>query len=115
MSRSCSLASLTPWRRVGVLAVALAASGLLGPFAAMAQFGGSQSQSGRLASGQSIKLKSPASLQVFQRDGNGRATIPIALDDAVKDVTVVDAVVLNGGMGGTAFTNVERADRARFV
>ena len=54
-------------------------------------------------------------MQVFQRDGNGRATIPIVLDEAVKDVTVVDAVVLNGGMGGTTFTNAETADRARFV
>ena len=51
------------------------------------------------AAGQEIKVKSPAASQVFQRDGNGRATIPIVLDDAVKDVTVVDARLMHGGDG----------------
>ena len=73
--------------------VGLAVLGFAGPPAAMGQFGGTGGPTplgqfggaGRPAASQDIKIKSPAASQVFQRDANGRATIPIELDESVKD------------------------------
>jgi sialate O-acetylesterase len=68
---------------------------------ALAQFGGGGPGplGARPAPAQEIKIKSPVAAQVFQRDANGRAAIPIALDESVKDATVVDAGLSYGTMG----------------
>ena len=42
-----------------------------------------------------LKLKEPLASRVYQRDANGRAEIPIVLDDPPKDAKLVDAS-LNG-------------------
>ena len=46
---------------------------------------------------QSIKIKSPAASQVFQRDANGRAEIPIVLDDSVQGRPPSWTLVVNRG------------------
>src|SRR5262245_57281695 len=58
MSRSVHLAPLKVRGGLGVLIIALAVPVLVGSPRASAQFGGVQAQSGRLATGQSIKVKS---------------------------------------------------------
>ncbi len=40
-----------------------------------------------------VKLKEPVASRVYQRDANGRAEIPIVLDDPPKDAKLVDARV----------------------
>ena len=85
-------------KRAGALIVAFAVVGLAlaAPPAAPAQFGGLGGQGqvgGQHPAAQAIKIKSPVASQVFQRDANGRAVIPLALDESVKDATVVDATV----------------------
>jgi sialate O-acetylesterase len=49
-----------------------------------------------LASG--VKLKEPVASRVYQRDLSGKAEIPVALDDSVKDATVLDALIMNTPM-----------------
>jgi sialate O-acetylesterase len=63
---------------------------------ALAQFGGGGPVplGVRPAPTQEIKIKSPVAEQVFQRDSNGRAAIPVALDESVKDASVVDATLV---------------------
>ena len=61
------------------------------------------------------RSKSPVAPQVFQRDANGRATIPLELDDSVKDAKVVDAAVMAFGQDASAFINSQAGERARFV
>ncbi|WP_165235740.1 sialate O-acetylesterase [Aquisphaera insulae] len=61
------------------------------------------------------RFKSPRPMQVFQRDANNRATIPVVLaEDTHGAVTVTSAVLLGGGMGGNAFNNGAANDRTRF-
>ncbi|CEF48443.1 unnamed protein product [uncultured bacterium] len=78
----------------GLLA-GLAALGLAVPDRALGQFG----PGARSASTQQIKIKAPLANQVFQRDANGRATIPIELDDSVKDATIIDASAMAATAG----------------
>ena len=77
MSRSRPFASLPSTRGLGALIVAFAVVGsaLSTPPVALAQFGGQS------AVAQEIKIKSPVASQVFQRNVNGRAVIPVALDE----------------------------------
>ncbi len=86
----------------------LAVLGFAGPPAAMGQLA-------RSASAVGAKIKSPTASQVFQRGANGRTAIPIELDDKSKDVEVVDAALMAGGMDGSAFANNQQGDRTRFV
>ena len=103
--------------------VGLAVLGFAGPPAAMGQFGGTGGPTpigqfggaGRHAASQDIKIKSPAASQVFQRDANGRAAIPIVLDESVKDAEVVDAALMAGGMDASAFANNQQGGRTSFV
>src|ERR1700719_280587 len=67
--------------------VAFAAFGLASIDAPLlAQFGG-----GGGGTSPSVKLKEPSSSRVYQRDVNGKAEIPIVLDESEKDAKVVDA------------------------
>jgi sialate O-acetylesterase len=93
-------------RGLGALIVAFAVVGLAlaAPPVALAQFGGQP------AVAQSIKIKSPVASQVFQRDVNGRAVIPIALDESAKDATLVDATVFSVE-NQDPYTNKQLADR----
>jgi sialate O-acetylesterase len=88
---------------------ALAALGLTGP-RAFGQFGGATPPAA-----QEIKVKSPVASQVFQRDANGRAAIPIQLDDSVTGATVVDAAAMASGLDASSFATNPAADRPRFV
>ncbi|MGA2701291.1 MAG: sialate O-acetylesterase [Isosphaeraceae bacterium] len=108
MSRSRPFASMQSTRGVGALIVAFAVVGLAlaAPPVALAQFGGPT------VVAQNIKIKSPVASQVFQRDVNGRAVIPIALDESSKDATVVDAAVVAENQDPTA--NKQLADRVTF-
>ena len=56
--------------------------------------------------GQGVKLKEPVASRVYQRDVNGRADIPIALDEG-PDAKVIDATVNgpNVGSGTIKFTD----------
>jgi sialate O-acetylesterase len=84
--------------------------GLTASFA-HAQFGGRAGAGNQFHVG----IKSPAPFQVFQRDVNGMAEIPIVLDDSDKDVSVLDASVTSGqGMMGRAGNNLQAHDRSRF-
>ena len=73
---------------------------------ALAQFTGGGSPNQALPGGQApvaksalgvasatVKLKAPSEFQVYQRDVNGKADIPIVLDDFDKNSTIVSAVV----------------------
>jgi len=95
-------------REVGALIVAFAVVGLAlaAPPVAPAQFGGPT------VVAQNIKIKSPVASQVFQREVNGRAVIPIALDESAKDATVVDAAVVAENQDPN--TNKQLADRVTF-
>ena len=108
MSRSRPFASLQSSRGLGALIVAFAVVGLAltAPPVVPAQFGGPS------AVAQDIKIKSPTASQVFQRDGNGRGVIPVALDDSAKDATLVDAAVVAENQDPT--TNKQLADRVTF-
>ncbi|MGA9926236.1 MAG: hypothetical protein WBQ29_22760, partial [Isosphaeraceae bacterium] len=106
MSRSRPFASLPSTRGLGALIVAFAVVGsaLSTPPLAPAQgFGGPS------AVAQEIKIKSPVASQVFQRNVNGRAVIPLALDESAKDTTLVDAAVVAENQDPT--TNKQLADR----
>ena len=105
MSRSRPFASLPSTRGLGALIVAFAVVGsaLSTPPVALAQFGGQS------AVAQEIKIKSPVASQVFQRNGNGSAVIPLALDESAKDATLVDAAVVAENQDPT--TNKQLADR----
>ncbi len=105
MSRSRPFASMQSTRGLGALIVAFAVVGLAlaAPPVAPAQFGGPT------VVAQNIKIKSPVASQVFQRDVNGRAVIPIALDESDKDATLVDAAVVAENRDPTA--NKQPADR----
>jgi len=108
MSRSRPFASLQSSRGVGSLIIILFAVvglALSTPPVALAQgFGGPT------VTAQEIKIKSPVASQVFQRDVNGRAVIPIALDETAKEATVVNAAVVAGNQAPT--TNKQLADQA---
>ncbi len=108
MSRSRPFASLQSTRGPGALIVAFAVVGLAlaAPPVASGQFGGQS------AVAQDIKIKAPAASQIFQRDVNGRAVIPIALDDSVTDATVVSANVVAENQDPN--TNSRLADRVSF-
>jgi len=54
-----------------------------------------------------VKLNQPVASRVYQRDLNGKAEIPIALDDSVKDAKLIDAHV--------AGTNAPGAQAIKFV
>ena len=106
MSRSRPFASLPSTRGIGALIVAFAVVGsaLSTPPLTPAQGFGGQS-----AVAQEIKIKSPVASQVFQRNVNGRAVIPLALDESAKDATLVDAAVVAENQDPT--TNKQLADR----
>ena len=106
MSRSRPFASLPSTRGFGALIVAFAVVGsaLLTPPLAPAQGFGGQS-----AVAQEIKIKSPVASQVFQHNVNGRAVIPLALDESAKDATLVDAAVVAESQDPT--NNKQLADR----
>src|SRR5271157_1699025 len=108
MSRSRPFASLQSTREAGALIVAFAVVGLAlaAPPVAPAQFGGPT------VVAQNIKIKSPMASQVFQRDVNGRAVIPVALDESDKDATLVDAAVVAENQDPN--TNKQLADRVTF-
>jgi|GEM_PF-170663 len=108
MSRSRPFASLQSTRGLGALIVAFAVVGLAltAPPVAPAQFGTAPMVA------QNIKIKSPVASQVFQRDVNGRAVIPIVLDESAKDATLVDAAVVAENQDPTA--NKQLADRVTF-
>src|SRR3954469_9608093 len=103
MSRSPAFASSNkPKSPSGFLVFSVlagvAALGLPAPDRTFGQYGGI---GGQRAAAQQIKTKSPVASQVFQRDANGRATIPIELDESVKDAKVIDASAMPaaGGFG----------------
>ena len=114
MSRSRPFASLQSTRGPGGLIAAFAVLGLAlaAPPVAPAQFGGMGGAGGQSAVAQSIKIKSPVASQVFQRDVNGRGVIPIALDDSVKDATVLNASVVGDSQNQTMDNQL--ADRVSF-
>jgi type 1 glutamine amidotransferase len=63
----------------------------------LASFGSRlQAQQGRQAT--VVKFTEPAVSRVYQRDVNGRAEIPIRLDESSKDATVIDANVIGGNI-----------------
>ena len=75
---------------------------------AQAQFGGPGGQApvarpGILRDPVTAKLKAPAAFQVFQRDVNDKADIPIVLDESVKDGKLVGAT-LNRIQGNSRIT-----------
>ncbi|QEH38487.1 Trehalose utilization [Aquisphaera giovannonii] len=83
-------------------------SGPGGPAGAMSKM------AGRRPTAVDERIKSPRAMQVFQRDANNRATIPIAFEDPDGGATVVSATVLGGGMGAPGFNNAAAGDRTRF-
>ena len=110
MSRSRSFASLPGWRGAGALILAVTVVGLV-----RAQPPQPPGGFGRPpAVAQNVKVMSPAASQVFQRDVNGRAVIPIVLDESVKDTTVVDATVVAAEQNQGLITNRQLADRVSF-
>ena len=58
-----------------------------------AQFGGQ---------GHAVKLKEPVASRVYQRDINGKAEIPVVVDDSMKDAELIDAHVNAGNMATQA-------------
>jgi sialate O-acetylesterase len=95
-----------------------AALGLALPDRSFGQYGGIGGvggQFGQKAAAQQVRTKSPVASQVFQRDANGRATIPVELDDSAKNTQVVDAAVMAFGQDASAFMNTQTGERARFV
>ncbi len=55
-----------------------------------------------------VKLKEPTEFRVYQRDQNGKADIPIALDGSVKDGKVLSATLMAGtGNARTTFNQAE--------
>ena len=105
MSRSSTFTTLNGSRRptamiLSGLLAGLAAVGLAVPDRALGQLGGGGGLGGqfgtRATAAQQIKIKAPLAHQVFQRDANGRATIPIELDESVKDARIVDASAMFG-------------------
>jgi len=46
---------------------------------------------GAMASPSGVKLKEPVASRVYQRDINGKAEIPVVLDDSLNDAVLVDA------------------------
>ena len=62
------------------------------PSPLLAQLGGFQPGSGTLMPSTSVKLKEPVVSRVYQRDANGRADIPIALDDSYKNAKLARRV-----------------------
>ena len=68
-----------------------------------------------------VDIKSPAPSQVFQRDSNGMAEVPIEIAESDKDVKVIDASVASGmammnvGQFGTAHAHRAESVRARQV
>jgi type 1 glutamine amidotransferase len=65
---------------------------------ANAQFGGQ---------GHAVKLKEPVASRVYQRDINGKAEIPVVLDDSMKDAELIDAHVNAGNMATQAIKLVD--------
>ena len=63
-----------------------------------AQFGGQ---------GHAVKLKEPVASRVYQRDINGKAEIPVVLDDSMKDAELIDAHVNAGNMATQAIKLVD--------
>jgi type 1 glutamine amidotransferase len=63
-----------------------------------AQFGGQ---------GHAVKLKEPVASRVYQRDINGKADIPLVLDDSMKDAELIDAHVNAGNMATQAIKLVD--------
>jgi type 1 glutamine amidotransferase len=55
----------------------------------------------------SSKLKEPVALRVYQRDVNGRADIPIVLDNPQQDAKIANATVQGGNMGATGVKFVD--------
>ena len=108
MSRSRPFVSSKGSAGPGALIVAFAVVGLAlaAPRVAPAQFGGPP------VVAQDIKIKSPVASQVFQRNVNGRAVIPLALDESAKDATLVDGAVVAENQDPT--TNKQLADRVTF-
>lgn len=105
MSRSRALASL--YGPIGpadlLLFCVLAGVGALGlaiPDQSFGQLGAGGITRPHRPGAQQVEIKSPAASQVFQRDVNGRATIPIELGDSVKDAVVVDAAAMTMTAGG---------------
>jgi sialate O-acetylesterase len=88
---------------------AVAALRLAGPPCAFGQFGGAP------PAAPEIKVKSPVASQVFQRDANGRAAIPIQLDESAQGATVVDAAAMASGLDASSFATNPAADRPKFV
>ena len=116
MSRSSTFTTLKGSRRPGAMILSgvlagLAAVGLAVPDRAFGQFG---RRSGRREPPQHSRSRSSrrSPPRSFQRDANGRATIPIVLDDRVKDAKVVDAVVLMAAIGGRFGLHERRAGRS---
>jgi len=108
MSRSRPFASSKSSGGPGALIVSFAVVGLAlaVPRVAPAQFGGPP------VLAQGIKIKSPVASQVFQRDVNDRAVIPLAFDESAKDFTLVDAAVVTENQDPAA--NKQLADRVTF-
>jgi hypothetical protein len=50
--------------------------------------------------GSSVKLKEPTSLRVYQRDANGKADIPIVLDESQQDAELVSAHITDSRLAG---------------
>ena len=63
-----------------------------------AQFGGQ---------GHAVKLKEPVASRVYQRDINGKAEIPVVLDDSIKDGELIEAHVNAGNMATQAIKLVD--------
>ncbi len=75
----------------------------------VAQFGGTgPGTSGAVTPPLTVTLKEPVASRVYQRDLNGKAEIPIVLDDSLKDAKLIDAASLTG-------PNVLRSQSNKFV
>jgi type 1 glutamine amidotransferase len=82
-----------------MLLVMLAAFGLASTDAPLkAQFGSPAS---------AVKLKEPVASRVYQRDINGKAEIPVILDDSIKDGELIEAHVNAGNMATQAIKLVD--------
>ncbi len=71
----------------------------------LAQTGATRIEDGRVI--RAVKFKEPLASRVYQRDVNGRAEIPIVLEETSKDVKLIDAR-LNGpnpGLMGVKFVD----------
>ena len=123
MSRSSTSTTLKGSRRPTAMILSGLLAGLaawawpfpIGPSASSGAVVAWGASSGRGPPLHSRSRSTPLAHQVFQRDANGRATIPIELDESVKDATGRRCVGEGVGEERSAFINNGIAAGAKFV